>query len=93
MSEMADSSLLVSVLREMRGAMRDFRTICFATTEAVRRVDRRLDDIERRIGTTGGDIEMMLKGELLGRLTHFETKTRIDERLAAFEDRAVPSPQ
>jgi hypothetical protein len=63
MSEMADSSLLVSVLREMRGAMRDFRTLCLVTTEAIRRVDRRLDDIERRIGTTGGDIELMLKGD------------------------------
>ena len=43
-------------------------------------VERRLDD---RIVSVRDDLELMLKAELLGKLTHFET--RIDERLAELE--------
>ena len=36
-------------------------------------IDRRFASIERRIGETRDEIELMLKSELLGHLTHFET--------------------
>jgi hypothetical protein len=43
-------------------------------------IDRRFASIERRIGETRDEIELMLKSELLGHLTHFETQ--IDEKIA-----------
>ncbi len=47
---------------------------------------------ERRISDTRAEIELMVEAELLGRLTHFET--RMDERIAELEDRlsAVERP-
>lgn len=53
--------------------------------DANRRQDRRFEELDRRIGDTRDEIELMLKGEMIGRLTHFET--RIDERLEALAER------
>ena len=53
--------------------------------DATRRHDRRFEEIETRISDTRAEIELMLKAELLGRLTHFETQ--MDERLAQLSDR------
>ena len=46
--------------------------------DETRRHDRRVSELEPRISDTRAEIELMLKAELLGRLTHFETQ--IDER-------------
>ena len=48
-------------------------------------MERRFGDVERRISDTRAEIELMLKAELLGRLTHFETQ--MDERIAQLQDR------
>ena len=65
--------------------MRQQRTLLLQLSEAVHRVERRFGDIERRISDTRAEIELMLKAELLGSLTHFETQ--MDERIAKLEDR------
>jgi len=102
----ADNTLMLSILRELRSDLRQHRDMLLQLVEASRRHDRRFDDIdgrfgdverrfgdmERRIGDLRGELELMLKGELLGRLTHFETQ--IDERLSELSDRinAVAPP-
>lgn len=81
----ADDSLLLAIVRELRAEMRQQRTLLLQLSEAVHRVERRFGDIERRISDTRAEIELMLKAELLGSLTHFETQ--MDERIARLEDR------
>ena len=88
----ADSSLRLTILKELRVDMRHQRTLLLQLAEAARRHDRRIDDVERRFGDverrisdTRAEIELMLKAESLGRLTHFDTQ--MDERIAQLEDR------
>ena len=88
----ADFSLTVSILKEIRAELREHRTMLLQLVDASRRhdrrfeeVERRIEEVERRIADTRGEIELMLKGELLGRLAHFETQ--IDEKLAQLSDR------
>ncbi len=81
----ADDSLMLAILRELRAEMRQQRTLLLQLSEAVHRLERRFGDIERRISDTRAEIELMLKAELLGSLTHFETQ--MDERIARLEDR------
>ncbi len=81
----ADDSLMLAILRELRAEMRQQRMLLLQLSEAVHRLERRFGDIERRISDTRAEIELMLKAELLGSLTHFETQ--MDERIAELEDR------
>jgi len=68
-----DDSLMPSILKEIRAEMRDHRTLLLQLVDASRRHDRRFNDLEHRLSDLGGELELMLKGELMGRLTHFET--------------------
>ena len=81
----ADSSLMLAILRELRAEAQQHRTMLLQLVDATRRHDRRFSELELRISDARAEIELMLKGELLGRLTHFETQ--IDERLAQLADR------
>ena len=49
------------------------RTLPLQLSEAAHRLERRFGDIERRISDARAEIELMLKAEMLGSLTHFET--------------------
>lgn len=87
-----DDSLLLSILKEIRVELRDHRTMLLQLVDALRRHDRRFDemerrfgDLERRFGDLTSELELMVKSELMGRLTHFETQ--IDEKLAQLSDR------
>ncbi len=95
----ADNSLMLTILREIRADTNQLRTMLLQVVDLLRRHDRRFDeierrfgDIERRISDTRAEIELMVKAELLGRLTHFETQ--LDEWIAQLEDRlsAVERP-
>ena len=81
----ADNALMLAILRELRAELRQHRTMLLQLVDATRRHDRRFEEIETRISDTRAEIELMLKAELLGRLTHFETQ--MDERLAQLSDR------
>ncbi|MGO9419586.1 hypothetical protein [Roseiarcus sp.] len=88
----ADNSLMLTILREIRADTNQHRTMLLQVVDLLRRHDRRFDeierrfgDVERRISDTRAEIELMVKAELLGRLTHFETQ--MDERIAQLEDR------
>jgi len=88
----ADDSLMLSLLKEIRVELRDHRTLLLQLADGLRRHDRRLNEMERRfsdlehrMGDLTSELELMLKSELMGRLTHFETQ--IDEKLAQLSDR------
>ncbi len=74
----ADSTLLLTLLREIRTELRDLRAVTLGNTEATRRT-------ERRVGELRDELELMLKVEALGRSAHFETL--YDEKLAKLEER------
>jgi hypothetical protein len=91
-----DHTLTQSILRDIRRDQKQLQDLLLTFIETTRRrfdgierrfegIERRFEGIERNIKDGNADLELMLKGELLGRLTHFET--RMDERFAAAEDR------
>ena len=86
--------LIGTVLRDMqaeqraiRAENRESRGLLLSLAEQLRRLDRRIDDVERRIVEQRDDLELMIKAELMGRLGHFETQ--IDHRLGRIEDRVA----
>ena len=62
----ADSSLLLTLLREMRAEMRDLRTATLGNIDGTRRLERRMSELR-------DELELMLKAEAIGRAAHFET--------------------
>jgi hypothetical protein len=91
----ADSALMLAILRELRAEAQQHRTMLLLLVDASRWHDRRFDEIDRRFGEAElrisdvrAELELMLKAEFLGRLTHFEPQ--IDERLAQLGDRLSP---
>ena len=81
----ADNALMLAIPRELRAELRQHRTMLLQLVDATCRHDGRFEESETRISDTRAEIELMLKAELLGRLTHFETQ--MDERLAQLSDR------
>ena len=80
-----DNALMMSILRELRGDQRKQLTLLLQLADAAQRHDRRFADLERRISESRDEIELMVKSELMGRLTHFEVQ--MDERIAQLDDR------
>ena len=80
-----DDFLMLSILKDIRVELRDHRTLLLQLADGLRRHDRRFNDMERRLGDLSAELELMVKSELMGRLTHFETQ--IDEKLAQLSDR------
>ena len=65
--------------RSHRTELRDVRSLLLSQVEQGRRLDRRIVEVERRLGTieariseVSDDLELMLKSELMGRLGHLE---------------------
>lgn len=89
MVDVVDNTLLVSLLCDIRREQGEQRSLLLNLVEYARKLDQRLDQVERRLDdriiSLRDDLELMLKAELVGKLTHFET--RIDERLAELESR------
>ncbi len=95
----ADQTLTLSVLKEIRADLKESRAetrklqdLLLSSVESNRRhfdaVDRRIEATQQQIKISAADLELMLKGELMGRHSHFETK--IDRRIAELEDRWTP---
>ena len=85
-----DNKLLLSMLRDIRRDQRETKELLLALTKhvfdvekrLVKRIDdvnKRIDDMNKRFDEVKDDLEIMLKSELLGRLTNFET--RIDRKI------------
>ncbi len=71
-----DNKLLLSTLRDIRRDQRETKELLVALTKHVSELEKRL---ARRVDDVKDDLEIMIKSELMGRLTHFET--RIDEKI------------
>ena len=88
----ADQSLTLAVLKEIRVEMNDMRDsnrkLQDLLLQSIDSNRRHFDAIQQQIKISAADLELMLKGELMGRLTHFETK--IDHRIAELEERWSP---
>ena len=72
-------------MRDMRRELNDVRTLTLLTSEQTRRLDRRISELR-------DDLELMLKSEIMGSLTHFETRmersmTALAERVETLETR------
>jgi hypothetical protein len=71
----------------MRKELRDQRTPLLLTADTVRKLhlytERRFLDLEERLRAHRDDLELMLKAELLGSLTNFQTRIEnyVDRRL------------
>lgn len=82
MTDTVDNRLLLALLQEIRKEQKDQRTLLLQTVEYMRRMESRLD---ARIAHLRDDLELMIKAELMGRLTHFETA--LEQRIDAMSDR------
>ncbi|MQT13493.1 hypothetical protein [Segnochrobactrum spirostomi] len=83
-----DTTLVLNVLKEIRAEQASQRALALQTVDYLRRVEKRLDDrlvaLDGRFGTLRDDLELMVKAELMGRLSHFET--RVEQRLDAMAE-------
>jgi chromosome segregation ATPase len=81
-------SLLLHLAESVRRHDRRFNDVERRFNDVERRfndMDRRFGDLENRLGDLSGEWELILKSELMGRLTHFETQ--VDEKIARLSDR------
>ncbi len=70
----------------------EMRSLLLALVDQTRRVERRLADVERRLGEVVSDVELMVRSELMGRMGIFEQQSQnryddLAERVAALEAR------
>ena len=56
----ADDTSLLSILKELRAEMREHKAMSLQLVDALRRHDRRFDDLEHRFGDLCGELELML---------------------------------
>lgn len=77
-----------AILRDIRKDLNDQRTVLIQLVDAVNRLETRLEmrilALEERTMHLRDDLSLMLKTELMGRLTHFET--RIEQRIDALAE-------
>ena len=82
------TNLVLELLREIRGEVRELRhevgeqrLLALALAEQGQRLERRMTDLERRMGEMHDELELMLKTEPMGRMGHFESRmeARIEE--------------
>lgn len=71
-----DNKLLLSTLRDIRRDQRETKELLVALTKHVSELEKRL---ARRVDDVKDDLEIMIKSELMGRLTNYET--RIDQKI------------
>ncbi|MFZ1102943.1 MAG: hypothetical protein WAN86_08920 [Hyphomicrobiaceae bacterium] len=95
MAESADNTLMLEILKDIRKEQNNQRTLLLLTVDAVRRlqqyteekflhIDGKFLHIEERMKAHKDDLELMLKSELLGAMTQFQTRIEnyVEQRLA-----------
>ena len=79
------ADLTIRLLREIRAEMRDQRSLLLSLTSFTQRLDRRMDQLDHRLANLKDDLELMIKAELMGAMSHRDIQ--LDERLAQIEER------
>lgn len=74
-------NIVMRLLRDIRRDVTDQRTLLLALVGQGHRLERRMGELDRRMGEVKDDIELMLKAELMGRVGNFETRfeARLDD--------------
>jgi hypothetical protein len=86
-------TLILRILDGQKANEKDVRTlttVIIGQSEQLRRLERRVSDVDRRVLDLGDDLELMLKAELMGSLGHF--RTGVEARLEALERAATDAP-
>jgi phage shock protein A len=83
LTKLAEQTL--SEVRQLRKEVADVRTHTLQTSDYSRRMERRVNELK-------DDLELMLKSELMGQLTHVETRIEasidnLSDRVSAIEAR------
>jgi hypothetical protein len=90
-SDSANNALMLEILKQIQRDLSDQRRLLLSLVEYVHRLEQRSEErftaLDRRLSNMKDDIELMVKAELMGRLTHFETQ--MDERIAQLSDRVA----
>ena len=60
--------------RALRKEVSDIRSLGLQTIEYARRIERRIDEVERRVRDQRDDLELMIKAELGGGLANMQTQ-------------------
>lgn len=90
----SSENLVLTILREMRKEQADHRVLLLGVVDSLRRLEARSDKrmlaLETRLADLRDDLELMLKSEMLGSRTYFETLyeqklENLADRLAALE--------
>ena len=71
--------------RALRKEVADVRTLSLQTVEYARRIERRVDEVERRVVEQRDDLELMIKAELGGALANMQTQ--LENHLRPIQDR------
>jgi hypothetical protein len=61
-------------VRESRKEVGQIRSLALQTIEYARRIERRVDNVDRRVLEQRDDLELMIKAELGGQLAHVQTQ-------------------
>jgi len=88
MAETDEGSLVLRILREIRSEQSQHRTLIRQTIDTLPRMEQRLDArttaLDLRVAGLSDDLELMIKSEVMGRMTNFETK--YEHRLDKLEE-------
>jgi tetrahydromethanopterin S-methyltransferase subunit G len=92
MADNVTNEPIFETLKAIRTDQRDMRSMMLQIMEALARHDRRFNEVERRsseverrISDLTGELELMLKAEVMGRFSQIEM--RLDERMEELASR------
>jgi hypothetical protein len=79
-------NLTLELLRTIRRENADFRTLLLGLVTQGQRLERRMGELDRRMIEMRGEVELMLKSEVMGRESRIERLIEaLSERVAALE--------
>ena len=88
MAETDNGELVLRILREIRAEQAQHRTLILQSIDASRRIEQRLDAriaaLDLHVTGLRDDLELLIKSEIMGRMTNFETK--FEHRLDKLEE-------
>jgi hypothetical protein len=73
--------------RALRKEVSDIRSLGLQTIEYARRIERRIDEVERRVRDQRDDLELMIKAELGGGLANMQTQ--LENHLQPIKDKLL----